>query len=83
MGERRLTSSHERLKDLREGFDGIREIKIFGLENYFISKFSIQLIKTVSLLLLVVSLLCRPKIGHNGWPPSERPNFLNKSLHRS
>ena len=42
MGERRLTSSHERLKDLREGFDGIREIKIFGLENYFISKFSIN-----------------------------------------
>jgi ABC-type bacteriocin/lantibiotic exporter with double-glycine peptidase domain len=40
MGEKRLTSSHERLKDLREGFDGIREIKIFGLENYFISKFS-------------------------------------------
>ena len=42
IGERRLTSSHERLKDLREGFDGIREIKIFGLENYFISKFSIN-----------------------------------------
>ena len=42
MGEKRLTSSNERLKDLREGFDGIREIKIFGLENYFISKFSIN-----------------------------------------
>ena len=40
MGEKKLISSHERLKDLREGFDGIREIKIFGLENYFISKFS-------------------------------------------
>lgn len=42
IGEKRLISSHERQKYLREGFDGIREIKIFGLENYFINKFSIK-----------------------------------------
>ena len=40
IGEKRLVASHQRLKDLREGFDGIREIKVFGLENYFINKFS-------------------------------------------
>jgi ABC-type bacteriocin/lantibiotic exporter with double-glycine peptidase domain len=39
IGQKRLIVNQNRLKDLNEGFDGIRDIKIFGLENYFLSKF--------------------------------------------
>jgi ABC-type bacteriocin/lantibiotic exporter with double-glycine peptidase domain len=39
IAQQRLIVNQERLKDLNEGFDGIRDIKIFGLENYFLSKF--------------------------------------------
>jgi ABC-type bacteriocin/lantibiotic exporter with double-glycine peptidase domain len=39
IGQKRLLVNQNRLKDLNEGFDGIRDIKIFGLENYFLSKF--------------------------------------------
>jgi ABC-type bacteriocin/lantibiotic exporter with double-glycine peptidase domain len=39
IGQKRLIASQKRLKNLNEGFDGIRDIKIFGLENYFLSKF--------------------------------------------
>jgi len=38
-GQKRLLANQKRLKNLHEGFDGIREIKIFGLSNYFLSKF--------------------------------------------
>jgi ABC-type bacteriocin/lantibiotic exporter with double-glycine peptidase domain len=39
IGQKRLIANQKRLKNLNEGFDGIRDIKIFGLENYFLSKF--------------------------------------------
>jgi ABC-type bacteriocin/lantibiotic exporter with double-glycine peptidase domain len=39
IGQKRLLANQKRLKNLNEGFDGIRDIKIFGLENYFLSKF--------------------------------------------
>ena len=42
IGQERLIVSQKRLKDLHEGFDGIRDIKIFGLEKYFLSKFLIN-----------------------------------------
>ncbi len=42
IGEERLMVSQKRLRDLQEGFDGIRDIKIFGLEKYFLSKFLIN-----------------------------------------
>jgi ABC-type bacteriocin/lantibiotic exporter with double-glycine peptidase domain len=41
-GQGRLMVNQKRLKDLHEGFDGIRDIKIFGLEKYFLSKFLIN-----------------------------------------
>jgi ABC-type bacteriocin/lantibiotic exporter with double-glycine peptidase domain len=40
IGQKRLIVNQIRLKNLNEGFDGIRDIKIFGLENYFLSRFS-------------------------------------------
>ena len=39
IGQKRLLVNQNRFKDLNEGFDGIRDIKILGLENYFLSKF--------------------------------------------
>jgi ABC-type bacteriocin/lantibiotic exporter with double-glycine peptidase domain len=39
IGQERLMVSQKRLRDLHEGFDGIRDIKIFGLEKYFLLKF--------------------------------------------
>jgi ABC-type bacteriocin/lantibiotic exporter with double-glycine peptidase domain len=41
IGQERLIVGQKRLRDLHEGFDGIRDIKIFGLEKYFLSKFLI------------------------------------------
>tara|TARA_B100000963_G_scaffold172385_1_gene149921 strand:- start:8418 stop:10112 length:1695 start_codon:yes stop_codon:yes gene_type:complete len=38
-GEQRLLNDRNKLKNLKEGFDGIKEIKLFGLENYFYYKF--------------------------------------------
>jgi ABC-type bacteriocin/lantibiotic exporter with double-glycine peptidase domain len=42
IGQERLIVSQKRLRDLHEGFDGIRDIKIFGLEKYFLLKFLIN-----------------------------------------
>jgi ABC-type bacteriocin/lantibiotic exporter with double-glycine peptidase domain len=42
IGQERLIVGQKRLRDLHEGFDGIRDIKIFGLEKYFLSKFLIN-----------------------------------------
>lgn len=39
IGQERLLVSQKRLRDLHEGFDGIRDIKIFGLEKFFLLKF--------------------------------------------
>jgi ABC-type bacteriocin/lantibiotic exporter with double-glycine peptidase domain len=42
IGQERLMINQKRLRDLHEGFDGIRDIKIFGLEKYFLLKFLIN-----------------------------------------
>lgn len=39
LGEQRLLNDRNKLKSLKEGFDGIKEIKLFGLENFFYYKF--------------------------------------------
>jgi ABC-type multidrug transport system fused ATPase/permease subunit len=39
LGQERLYSDKEKLKNLNQGFLGIKEIKVLGLESYFVSGF--------------------------------------------
>lgn len=39
LGQERLLNDRSKLKNLKEGFDGIKEIKLFSLENFFYKKF--------------------------------------------
>jgi len=61
-GEQRLEQSNNSLKRLIEGFSGIKEIKNFNAENYFIKKFNYHQTYLANLSLKVHLLKYLPKI---------------------
>jgi ATP-binding cassette, subfamily B, bacterial PglK len=61
-GEQRLEQSNNSLKKLMEGFSGIKEIKNFSAENYFIKRFDYHQTYLANLSLKVHVLKYLPKI---------------------
>tara|TARA_B110000027_G_scaffold96381_1_gene101749 strand:+ start:21378 stop:23072 length:1695 start_codon:yes stop_codon:yes gene_type:complete len=62
LGSQRLLNDRNKLKNLKEGFDGIKEIKLFSLENFFYYKFKILIERGSSLDLLHQFIMSLPRL---------------------
>ena len=61
-GEKRLVLAENVLKFIREGFSSIREIKIYNLKDYFVTRYREEGQKTIPLSIFINLVAALPKV---------------------